>query len=87
MSRLAQAVKLIFAFAIFITYALQAYVPVDIIWNTYMKKRIQNWDKTTMEYILRIAVVLITCKRIICTILCTVLLGFTVFVEKLAGKP
>lgn len=60
--RLAQAVKLIFAFAIFITYALQAYVPVDIIWNTYMKKRIQNWDKATMEYLLRISVVLITCK-------------------------
>lgn len=61
-SSLSQAVKLIFAFAIFITYALQAYVPVDIIWNTYMKKRIQNWDKTTMEYLLRIAVVLVTCK-------------------------
>lgn len=60
--RLAQAVKLIFAFAIFITYALQAYVPVDIIWNTYMKKRIQNWDKATMEYLLRISVVLVTCK-------------------------
>ncbi|CAH1713514.1 proton-coupled amino acid transporter-like protein CG1139 [Aphis gossypii] len=57
---LSQAVKLIFAFAIFITYALQAYVPVDIIWNTYMKKRIQNWDKTTMEYLLRISVVLVT---------------------------
>ncbi|VVC27247.1 Amino acid transporter, transmembrane domain [Cinara cedri] len=57
---LSQLVKIIFAFAIFITYALQAYVPVEIIWNTYMKKRIQNWDKTTMEYLLRISVVLIT---------------------------
>ncbi|XP_050432741.1 proton-coupled amino acid transporter-like protein CG1139 [Adelges cooleyi] len=57
---LAQAVKLIFAVAIFITYALQAYVAVDIIWNTYMKKRIQNWDKATMEYGLRVSVVLVT---------------------------
>lgn len=59
---LAQAVKLLFAFAIFISYALQAYVPVDIIWNTYMKRRIQNWDKATMEYLLRISVVVVTCK-------------------------
>ncbi|XP_025408091.1 proton-coupled amino acid transporter-like protein CG1139 [Sipha flava] len=57
---LAQSVKIIFAFAIFITYALQAYVPVEIIWNTYMKERLQNWNKTTMEYLLRISVVIVT---------------------------
>lgn len=57
---LSQAVKLLFALAIFISYALQAYVPVDIILNTYLKKRIQNFNKTTMEYMLRVSVVLVT---------------------------
>ncbi|XP_050540823.1 proton-coupled amino acid transporter-like protein CG1139 isoform X2 [Daktulosphaira vitifoliae] len=57
---LAQTVKLIFAVAIFITYALQAYVPVEILWNTYMKQRIENVNKQKMEYLLRIGVVLVT---------------------------
>ncbi|CAH0392445.1 unnamed protein product [Bemisia tabaci] len=57
---LAQSVKLIFAVAIFITYALQAYVPVDIIWRTYMKQYHSHKNKMLIEYILRTAVVLIT---------------------------
>lgn len=63
--RLAQAVKLTFAFAIFITYALQAYVPVDIVWNTYLKKKVKKWDKVIMEYVIRISIVLLTCEYII----------------------
>lgn len=63
--RLAQVVKLTFAFTIFITYALQAYVPVDIVWNTYLKKKVKKWDKVIMEYVIRIFIVLLTCEYII----------------------
>ncbi|RZF40862.1 hypothetical protein LSTR_LSTR003372 [Laodelphax striatellus] len=56
---LAQIVKLIFAVAIFVTYALQCYVPVDIVWNTYMKKHITS-KELFWEYFLRTTAVLIT---------------------------
>ncbi|XP_075229301.1 proton-coupled amino acid transporter-like protein acs isoform X2 [Lycorma delicatula] len=56
---LAQSVKIIFAIAIFITYALQCYVPIEIIWNTYMKKRLTK-NFLLWEYILRTVTVLVT---------------------------
>lgn len=58
---LAQSVNIIFAIAIFITYALQCYVPVEIIWNTYMKKRYENSEhRLLVEYIMRTGVVITT---------------------------
>lgn len=61
--RLAQSVKLIFAVAIFITYALQCYVPVEIVWNQYLKKHMEDSkSKLLVEYILRTVIVIITCK-------------------------
>ncbi|XP_073974096.1 proton-coupled amino acid transporter-like protein acs isoform X2 [Rhodnius prolixus] len=58
---LAQAVNIIFAIAIYITYALQCYVPVDIIWSTYMKKKYENSDhRLVIEYTMRAGVVLVT---------------------------
>ncbi|KAI4484562.1 proton-coupled amino acid transporter-like protein CG1139 [Polistes fuscatus] len=56
---MAQSIKIMFAIAIFITYALQGYVPVDIIWNTYLNQRIQN-RKILWEYVCRTLVTLAT---------------------------
>ncbi|KAH0948889.1 hypothetical protein HN011_005914 [Eciton burchellii] len=56
---MAQSIKIMFAIAIFITYALQAYVPVEIIWNTYLDHRIQN-RKILWEYVCRTLVTLAT---------------------------
>lgn len=56
---MAQSIKIMFAIAIFITYALQAYVPVEIIWNTYLDQRIQN-RKFFWEYVCRTLVTLAT---------------------------
>lgn len=58
---LAQSVNVIFAIAIFITFALQCYVPVEIIWNTYMKKKYENSEhRLLVEYIMRTIVVITT---------------------------
>uniref|UniRef100_A0A1B0D729 Amino acid transporter transmembrane domain-containing protein n=1 Tax=Phlebotomus papatasi TaxID=29031 RepID=A0A1B0D729_PHLPP len=57
----AQAITIIFAVAIFISYGLQCYVPVEIIWNQYLLKRFENSPKKLMwEFITRIVVVIIT---------------------------
>lgn len=58
---MAQSIKIMFAIAIFITYALQGYVPVEIIWNTYLNHRIPE-NKLFWEYVLRTAVTLATCE-------------------------
>lgn len=58
---MAQSINIMFAIAIFITYALQGYVPVEIIWNTYLNQRIQN-RKLFWEYVCRTVVTLVTCK-------------------------
>ena len=61
--RVANIVKLIFAFAIYITYALQCYVPVDLIWTYYMKDHFSKWRNTlVIEYVLRIVCVIV-CGR------------------------
>nr|CAD7445234.1 unnamed protein product [Timema bartmani] len=62
---LAQSVKIMFAVAIFITYALQCYVPVEIVWNTYLKERMAKSSETMqtlVEYLMRTAMVLGTCE-------------------------
>ncbi|XP_008211722.2 proton-coupled amino acid transporter-like protein CG1139 [Nasonia vitripennis] len=56
---MAQSIKVMFAVAIFITYALQAYVPVEIIWTTYLDHRIKK-NKLFWEYIVRTLVTLTT---------------------------
>jgi len=58
---MSQSIKIMFAIAIFITYALQAYVPVEIMWNTYLDPRIKN-RKILWEYVCRTGVTLATCK-------------------------
>lgn len=62
-SVLAQSVNALFAVAIFISYGLQCYVPVEIIWSRYLKKHLENASaKKTLivEYVMRVLVVLIT---------------------------
>ncbi|XP_030745998.1 proton-coupled amino acid transporter-like protein CG1139 [Sitophilus oryzae] len=60
---LAQIIILSYAVAIFISYGLQGYVPVHIIWHDYMVKRLEDASekkKTFYEYVLRISCVLTT---------------------------
>lgn len=62
-NRIAQAVKIIFAIATFISYGLQGYVPVSIIWGTYLSKKYEHSDrKLCMEFTTRILIVIATCK-------------------------
>lgn len=55
--------KIIFAVATFISYGLQGYVPVAIIWGTYLSKRFENSNKKLYwEFLTRVSIVLVTCK-------------------------
>lgn len=55
---------IIFAVATFISYGLQGYVPVAIIWGTYLSKRFENSPKKLhWELLVRILIVLATCKH------------------------
>nr|AUZ41739.1 glutamine transporter 1 [Diaphorina citri] len=55
---LAQSVKLMIAVAIFLTYALQFYVPMEIIWKN-VKHRFTA-QPTVAEYVIRISLVVFT---------------------------
>ncbi|PNF20534.1 Proton-coupled amino acid transporter-like protein CG1139 [Cryptotermes secundus] len=59
--KLAQSVKIMFAIAIFITYALQCYVPLEIVWSTYIKDRLgqaSSTKKLLVEYLMRTCIVI-----------------------------
>lgn len=57
----AQICKLVFAIAIFITYALQCYVPLDVLWEQRLKKRMEkNSHLLLWEYVVRTVLVLFT---------------------------
>ncbi|KOX68585.1 Proton-coupled amino acid transporter 1 [Melipona quadrifasciata] len=56
---MAQSIKIMFAIAIFITHALQGYVPVEIIWHTYLDQKIQK-RKIFWEYVCRTIITLAT---------------------------
>jgi len=55
---LAQSVKIMIAVAIFLTYALQFYVPFEIIWRR-VKPHCKN-NERVVEYGLRIVLVILT---------------------------
>lgn len=60
--RLAQSVRVMMGLAIFLSYGLQFYVPMNIIWPL-LKDRLQS-EKAQLygEYILRTVIVTFTCK-------------------------
>lgn len=62
-----KVVQGIFTVATFISYGLQCYVPVEIIWGNYLKKRFN--EKLKWEFAVRITIVLVTCK---CALFCFV---------------
>ncbi|KAL3274754.1 hypothetical protein HHI36_019541 [Cryptolaemus montrouzieri] len=58
---LAKAIRILYSIAIFISYGLQGYVPVEIMWKTYILKHLEGSDKLMLwEYVLRIGSVVIT---------------------------
>ncbi|XP_050086530.1 proton-coupled amino acid transporter-like protein CG1139 [Anopheles aquasalis] len=58
---LAQCVKGMLAFAIYITHGLACYVAIDITWNDYLRKSLGTSPRSTFyEYITRTVLVLIT---------------------------
>lgn len=58
---LAQCVKGMLAFAIYITHGLACYVAIDITWNEYLLKHIgETTRKTLWEYVVRTLLVLVT---------------------------
>ncbi len=59
--RLAQSVKVMIALAIFLTYALQFYVPMEIIRKGFIDVHLRK-HPVASEYVLRVALVLLTGK-------------------------
>ncbi|XP_062546629.1 proton-coupled amino acid transporter-like protein CG1139 [Armigeres subalbatus] len=61
MDILSRSIRVLFAVAIFISYGLQCYVPVDIIWNVYLVQRYKDSNnKFVYEMLVRIVVVIVT---------------------------
>lgn len=54
--RLAQSVKLMIAIAIFLTYSLQFYVPMNIVW-TNIRGNFPESKKNFAEYITRFSLI------------------------------
>lgn len=62
---LAQVIILSYSLAIYISYGLQGYVPVQIMWTNYIVKHLEDANakkKAFYEYLLRIVCVIVTCK-------------------------
>lgn len=62
---LAQVIIISYSVAIYISYGLQGYVPVQIMWTNYIAKRVEDVNekkKAFYEYLLRIICVIVTCK-------------------------
>ncbi|XP_017767789.1 PREDICTED: proton-coupled amino acid transporter-like protein CG1139 [Nicrophorus vespilloides] len=58
---LAKVVNILYSLAIFISYGLQGYVPVKIMWDTYIFKHLQDSNhQLAWEYVLRVLAVIIT---------------------------
>lgn len=65
--RLAQVVKLLLSFSIYMCYALSNYVAFDILWKGFEHKMEKNQHKICWEYALRTSIVIVTCKQNIIT--------------------
>lgn len=60
--RLAQSVRLCMAIAIFLSYGLQFYVPMNILWPTLSLVFTTEDSKKYGEYCARVTLVFFTCK-------------------------
>jgi len=71
MLRLYAAVKVMFAVAIFITYGLQFYVPIEILWMSLEHSLTHHILINYGEYLLRYCFLFITCEFLLhCTTKC-----------------
>lgn len=59
----AQVCKVMFSVAIFVTYALQCYVPFDVLWVQRLKPALEKSSHILLwEYVFRAAIVGATCE-------------------------
>jgi hypothetical protein len=63
-SRLAQAVQLAISMGILFSYALQMYVPIEILWPHVQKRWGPFKNSSLIDIIFRSSLVLITCKYV-----------------------
>lgn len=60
---LAQSVKGMLAFGIYITHGVACYVAIDLIWNKHLVKKVTNdRHKIFYEYVVRTVICTVTCK-------------------------
>lgn len=88
-SRLAESVRLMMALSIFLSYALQFYVPIDIAWPAIKAKIPTERMQVIWEYIFRTVLVIITCKTatlFFITFLTTYILYDLFFIDKYTWK-
>ncbi|KAK9891999.1 hypothetical protein WA026_017480 [Henosepilachna vigintioctopunctata] len=58
---LAKSIRILYSVAIFISYGLQGYVPVEIMWKTYILKHLEGSNRLMLwEYVLRVVSVILT---------------------------
>lgn len=60
-SRMYQSVKLLYSFGIFITFALQFYVPAEILIPPVVARVSERWE-TAVDLLLRTVLVIFTCE-------------------------
>lgn len=60
--RLAQSVRVMMALAIFLSYGLQFYVPMNILWPMVSERLTTEHHKQIGEYVLRTGLVIFTCE-------------------------
>ncbi|CAH1970299.1 unnamed protein product [Acanthoscelides obtectus] len=59
--KLAHATKILYSIAIYISFGLQGYVPVKILWDNYIVKKLKSDSKNMLyEYMLRFGCVILT---------------------------
>lgn len=51
---------MLFAVAVFISYALQCYVPISIIWDNYLTKRFNKENEKRNQFVLRLIITVFT---------------------------
>lgn len=72
--RLAIIIDVLFTVAIFMSYALQGYVIVEIVWHQSLKEKYPNKKHDLMyEYAIRLLVIFVTCKYLLPEIMCLVI--------------